>query len=102
MTDPSAMCKLAEEDEMNPFKYLKSAWEKTRGTVVFSRRYRDPKTDAFEVITYVAIPIPGTGNYDVAVTVTGFYGQSESKETWSEQKLAEVRERVADLIAHGA
>lgn len=86
---------------MNPLQRLKQAWIRNAGTIAFSRRTHDPKTETYEVVTYLAEPIPGTDDYDVTVRIVGSGGPSEYKEVWDRERLVRTRERVTALRSSG-
>lgn len=86
---------------MNPIRRLMQAWRRTRGTVVFSRRRHDPKTEAVELVTYRATPIPDSESYEVHIRVASYFGESETVERWPRAKLERVRTQTVELSAAG-
>ena len=80
--------------KMRPLRYLQNAWHRFAGTTVFVRRRLDPRTGAWNLVTYRAVPIPGTDDFEVSVRTAGFFGQTESSEIWDAGRLDRLRERV--------
>jgi hypothetical protein len=66
--------------------------------VVFVRRRQDARTGAWNLITYRAVPIPGTDDFEVSVRTAGFFGQTESREVWGAARLDRLRERIVTYV----
>lgn len=79
---------------MNALRRLRQAWVRNAGTVGFSHRTHDPATGAYEVVTYLAEPIPGSPDYAVTVRTEGTERHSEYRVVWSREQLLRERERL--------
>ncbi len=77
---------------------LQHVWRRFAGTVEFVRRRQDGRTGAFDLVTYRAVPIPGTGDFEVTVRKAGFFGQIESREVWTADRLDRLRERITAYV----